>query len=514
MLAATVLQLSRVADAHVPAFGGPRSRAAPVDLGLKLDDAAFRGDSLKTDGDTRQHGSCWMTTGMNDYSGHIANVTVVATPQACCARCLAQQGCSFFLCVNQSSATGTACRCLLKASASGRFRWAVPSVYGGVGKPLPPLPPPPPPPPPPTPMVGYRRLGAFDEDAGESSAVVLGGKPFIMESTSSCYPNHAGRWIPEFRYCPSYLRVMDLSTGLIVANISGSCNHTFGSAMVDIVGGKETMIVFATRWARFQHPRPWCPSTLHQRTHSTSECHNATNCHIDAFTSVDTLSWATHTVVRTGFSAYNTDVVKVGALVPGVGKVSYAMAVEHEGGPVGFQSQIFITQSASPLEGWTPLRSAVVQCGCPCIRYIAATNYFYVLGPGSWTHSFQEILAYRSKDLRKWQAARRPLLAPVVNSSDTLPFDGSSIGMYKWNPDSESRFFNVSALIRKNGGSWDQSAADPDAREMVIGGKTKVLMYSTNSDQGTVGWGFGELGVFDGTLEAFLTAPFGGMPEL
>ena len=31
--AATVLQLPHVADAHMPAFGGPSSRAAPVDLG-------------------------------------------------------------------------------------------------------------------------------------------------------------------------------------------------------------------------------------------------------------------------------------------------------------------------------------------------------------------------------------------------------------------------------------------------------------------------------------------------
>ena len=161
----------------------------------------------------------------------------------------------------------------------------------------------------------------------------------------------------------------------------------------DIVDGKKTRIVFATRWARFQTPRPWCPSTAHQRAHSMSECHNATNCHIDAFTSVDALSWTTHTVVRTGFSAYNTDAVKVGAIVPGVGNVSYAMAVEHPGGLVGWESQIFVTRSASPLEGWTPLRSAVVHAGCPLHSLHRCNRHFYVLGPGSWTHSFQEILA-------------------------------------------------------------------------------------------------------------------------
>ena len=93
-----------------------------------------------------------------------------------------------------------------------------------------------------------------------------------------------------------------------------------------------------------------------------------------------------------------------------------------------------------------------------------------------------------------------------------MPFDGSSIGMFKWNPGSESDFFNVSAILRD--GKFDASAADPDAREMTIGGKTKVLMFSTNSDQGSPGWGFGELGVFNGSMKEFLSAPFAGMAEL
>ena len=166
----------------------------------------------------------------------------------------------------------------------------------------------------------FQRLGAFDFDPGESSPVVYGGKPLLLESTSGCYPSSA-RWsVPEFKYCPSYLRLVDLTTGAVVANITGSCNHTFGSALVVPATGSEpeTMFVFASRWARFQAPHPWCPSPKGQAAPWGGSCKEPTKCAVDVFSSSDKSLQAWRSSVALGpaelgnVSSYNTDVVKVG----------------------------------------------------------------------------------------------------------------------------------------------------------------------------------------------------------
>ena len=298
---------------------------------------------------------------------------------------------------------------------------------------------------------------------------------------------------------------MDLTCGRIVANISGSCNHTFGSAMVDVIGGKETMVVFATRWARFQAPHEWCPSPA--KNHWRGQCGSSpAECTVDAFASSDLAEWSTSPALKPGFAAYNTDVTKVNATLPGVGHVGYVMVVEHPGGPVGWQSQVFVTSASSPLTGWRILNGSVATVACPCVRYIPATGYIYVLGAGSFSHSFQGVVVKRSRDMRTWQSGGL-LLVPNRTSADVTPFDGSSLGMFRWSPASESRFFNVSTLLQ-DGNVWDLSAADPDAREMTIDGVPKVLMFWTAGNQKN--WGFVALGVFDGSLADYLEGPFGG----
>ena len=108
--------------------------------------------------------------------------------------------------------------------------------------------------------------------------------------------------------------------------------------------------------------------------------------------------------------------------------------------------------------------------------------------------------------MRTWQSGGL-LLVPNRTSADVTPFDGSSLGMFRWSPASESRFFNVSTLLQ-DGNVWDLSAADPDAREMTIDGVPKVLMFWTAGNQKN--WGFVALGVFDGSLADYLEGPFGG----
>ena len=76
-------------------------------------------------------------------------------------------------------------------------------------------------------------LGAYDYDAGESSPVVLNGRLLMVESISFCYPGHMRMWKPasyDGAKCPSYLRVRDMHTGIVIANLTSglganSCNH-------------------------------------------------------------------------------------------------------------------------------------------------------------------------------------------------------------------------------------------------------------------------------------------------
>jgi hypothetical protein len=153
-----------------------------------------------------QNDICTVIPGANDNAGHVRDIFVVDSPGVCCANCSATPGCKFFLCVNQSTgASPNACRCLLKASDKGRVPWPGHlGTYGYVNQPLPG------PSPPPGLMT---RLGATDYDNGETSPVMFGGWPLLLESISSCHPDHARNSVSEFFFCPSYLRIINLTNG-------------------------------------------------------------------------------------------------------------------------------------------------------------------------------------------------------------------------------------------------------------------------------------------------------------
>ena len=79
-------------------------------------------------------------------------------------------------------------------------------------------------------------MGTYDFETGESTPFVWHGKLLMMESISFCFPGHLRVWQPE-RYggakCPSYIRIRDMATGVVVSNVTSSCNHTFGAAFVE-----------------------------------------------------------------------------------------------------------------------------------------------------------------------------------------------------------------------------------------------------------------------------------------
>jgi len=474
---------------------------------------------------------CTVIPGTNDNAGHMRDIFVVDSPGICCVNCSVTPGCKFFVCVNQSTGTSPeACRCLLKASGKGRVPWpGHHGTYGYVKQPLPPLPPLPPPPPLPGQMT---RLGATDYDNGETSPIMFGGWPLLLESISSCHPDHARHTIPEFFFCPSYLRLINLTNGVTVSNVSGSCNHTFGSAMVvPAEGGRpETLYVFASRYARFQTPNAWCPRPS-TKDHWISECQNGTACVIDAWATSDRSlqNWAEAPALTPGFQAFNNDVVKLppGAfsLGAGIGPVSYVMAVEHPGGPNGWSCTMFATNATTPMYGWVAVPRVLpgaqdAHLACPCIRF--ESQKFYVMGAARFINGIQTVDLLRSSDLKTWEPARRPLVAPDrrKGSPELRAINASELGLMTWKPNVDfpkgGKYGAVSTAFYKGG--WNVAASDLDAVEIEGGyfkhprGNKSVLVSWCLNDQHR--WGFGELGLFAGTMAEWLQAPYDDAPLL
>ena len=477
----------------------------------------------------RDHRSdiCTVLPGINDNAGHMGDIFVVESAGSCCDNCSTTPGCKFFLCVNQTTPTWpNGCRCLLKSSDKGRRPWSGAGTYGQVNQPLPRPPPPPPPGPPAGPSMD--RLGAIDYDSGEASPVFFGGKPLMLESISSCHPDHARNLIPEFKFCPSYLRIINLTNGLTVSNISGSCNHTFGSALVVPAADStpETMYVFASRYARFQTPNAWCPRPKHQ---APSECENGTACLIDAWSSADQSlqNWTQTATLKPGFQAYNNDVVKLppGAfsLGEGVGPVSFVMAVEHPGGPNGWSCTMFATNATTPISGWVSVPHVLpgaqdAALACPCIRY--EDSKFYLMGAARFIHGIQSVDLLRSSDLKTWEPAKRSLVSPDRNKGapELRPIAAADLGLMTWQPAVEypaaGRFGSISAAFFRGG--WNVAASDLDAVEIEgdyfnhSRGNKSVLVYWCLNDQHR--WGYGELGLFDGSMAEWLQAPYDAPP--
>jgi hypothetical protein len=68
---------------------------------------------------------------------------------------------------------------------------------------------------------------------------------------SLVYPGHISHWESKFKSCSSYYRIRDLETGVVLRNLTESCNHSFGSAFVDThKNGTETLWVVGSSWYR------------------------------------------------------------------------------------------------------------------------------------------------------------------------------------------------------------------------------------------------------------------------
>jgi hypothetical protein len=167
--------------------------------------------------------------------------------------------------------------------------------------------------PPPAPVVTFDKLGAIDFESYESTPLVFNGKLLLMETISLAYPGHISHWEPQYAACSSYYRIRDLKSGVVIRNLTESCDHSFGSAFVDkLPNGTEVLWVFGSAWYR---PRSSSSSSSlgHRggvRLGWGGKCSSPANCTIDTFSTTDpTLqAWSRSTAIKPGRSTWNNDV--------------------------------------------------------------------------------------------------------------------------------------------------------------------------------------------------------------
>ena len=80
----------------------------------------------------------------------------------------------------------------------------------------------------------------MDFKSYESTPLLFGGKLLLVETITLTYPGHISHWEPQFAWCSSYFRIRDMKSGVVLRNLTESCQHSFGSAFVDtLTNGTE-----------------------------------------------------------------------------------------------------------------------------------------------------------------------------------------------------------------------------------------------------------------------------------
>ena len=366
-------------------------------------------------------------------------------------------------------------------------------------------------------------LGTYDFETGESTPFVWHGKLLMMESISFCFPDHLRVWKPELyggAKCPSYIRVRDMATGVVVSNITSSCNHTFGAAVVEpgpsrdgepggvVATGGDTLRIFTARCARFMVAQSFCKDSVDRADavcpcwHGDGPGSDPKNCAIDVFSSTDpALSSSSFTKASTPFfpqkAVANVDVTAVphGASPPDFGPaLTYVMVLE--------KGELVGTSSAEPTSGWRYLNASAnaTGVGCPTIRYSQTDRLFYVLGGG------QGVRIQRSRDLVHWEAGGTNAM---LCGGPRAPMDRRVIqhaGIFNWQLRDIPNVRNFTTFVPA--GSWDKFASDLDVTEW----EDRTLVAFICGDQRTTGMAM--LAEYDGSLDAWLASHFATPPNL
>ena len=420
-----------------------------------------------------------------DGASHIGPQQSANSSTECCALCtsLTAKGCNAFeFLPNQG-------KCWLKAGVARTSSCGGECISGA--RVWPPSPPQPPPRPRRPPHTIATTLGVIGYGGGESSLVSLRGRLLLVDSPAWCFPWHMRFDNDSLAHsCVSYIRVVEMATGAVVANITDSCQHTFGAAFVH----DDTLYIYATRCARYEQPHPWCerPSPNDQAPCDCWHGHdgNISNCAVDVFYSVDLQAWMSKPVFFPGSMLANVDVTAV----TGRDDMKFLMIWEQGG--------LIYTNSPTPVDGWMRFEDDSIhgpRIGCPSIKFLPDQNIFYVVGGGVGVH------AYCSSNLRNWSAAKYPVASCGKEYAKEDERVATYPGLFKWSP--PVRFgVNFSAMVHNNTHGWDRDASDLDLVQWSrpdTGDPVTMLIFICGNQRTD---GFGSMSVFEGSMAEFFGA--------
>jgi hypothetical protein len=364
-----------------------------------------------------------------------------------------------------------------------------------------------------------QKLGVYEYFVDESTPVIFNNVFLMFESIVQASPQWAGHWLPAFANCSCYFRIRDIVKGEVIVNITETCNHAFGAALVTIDPSQEnrnTLWVFGTPWIRVNSPVPPAegasPSSFKKFIRSGSQwggpCAEG-NCSVNVFSSSDpTLRrWAAGpgAPLRKGLSVYNNDVTSVSAPAAqqaglGLPPHRWVMVVE-----TGAEVSNFLVSNGSspydPSSGWVYLDPETYSIpkfvgdigSCPSIRFVPATGYYYVLTGGN------TIYIVRSRNLKDWElGSRSGVLSPSLDDCKIAP---AYFGAYIPTASEES-------LIRACTAKGFGDDSDIDLMEWwdpLLNTTAVLLQYGAGNQQT---FGFSNLAVYAGTLPAFLASFF------
>jgi hypothetical protein len=216
----------------------------------------------------------------------------------------------------------------------------------------------------------YDVLGSIDVGTGESSIFLFKGTHFILDNIFCGWIDHYGQWDPAFAG-HSYVRIRELQSGKVIANVTATIGTSFVSAFVD----------------REHGPTVWLSALAVDRC--VAQCGDG----VLALSSTDLVTWTSATAVA-GVHTCNTEVARVEHPPASLPRHTHVMILEP------FSFMLLDAPGGDLSTGWFPAPNATAPSapsGGPSIRFEG--GYYYVITGG------HKVYLARSRDLRAWEPA-------------------------------------------------------------------------------------------------------------
>ena len=339
--------------------------------------------------------------------------------------------------------------------------------------------------------LAYNNTGVYNADTLESTMFRWKGALYMMEGILGCsfWQNHSTTGAshdPAFAN-NSYIRISEVGSGRVVANIPRSQGYGFPNAVVDY--DNDRLWVFATANDRCGR----MPTRTSRVDCVTTDC-------IQAFQTTDLLTWRSAKAGGTeGVTVPNVDVARVrmsaaDAAMRGLPPHRWIMILEGGWyGPWTNEStpQFMINNGDDLTTGWAATQYQITDhgshsVGCPSVRYMSDGFYYAVTGMGAWNG------VVRSWNLVNWTYGRNTGEGWHSGAVNRPGYGDGRLGPYNaWLSDNVPDYLRVN-LDRENLPLWDGNNNDPD----VCCGDSKhefspaYIVYGVSSQGATPDMGF------------------------